>query len=436
MAKQKPVLIVLAGGTSSRMWPLREKSLLRFGTEPLLVNQLQRYRALGFKRAVVVGNPENQAIITDLIAPLHKTMQVDVVVQKNPIGMGNALLQARPALQDIPQTPVYVTQVHDVVDDKLHKDMLKAFEKDPKATYLAGYEKEEYFPGGYLIVDDKGQITGIVEKPGADNRPSNLVNIVAHIHTNAEQLFERVQAEYDGILANDDHYERAMDTLMKSVTYKVVPYKGPWSALKYPWHTLDIMDYFLDQINGQVIADDAFIAKTASLVGNVYIGPGAKIFPGAAVVGPAYIGAGTIVGNNALVRNSMVLDHCEVGFTTEIARSYVASRCSMHACRVLDSVFAEGVNFSAGCTTANLRIDRGEVRTVVKGHKVNSGRDKFGAVVGEGAFLAVDVMTMPGVKVGQNAQVGPGTHVLKDLADGHRLYVKQEQEVVEDDGTA
>ena len=29
-----PILIILAGGASSRVWPLREKSLLRFGTEP------------------------------------------------------------------------------------------------------------------------------------------------------------------------------------------------------------------------------------------------------------------------------------------------------------------------------------------------------------------------------------------------------------------
>ena len=48
---QIPILIILAGGASSRMWPLREKSLLRFGTEPLLVSQLQRYKALGFNGA-------------------------------------------------------------------------------------------------------------------------------------------------------------------------------------------------------------------------------------------------------------------------------------------------------------------------------------------------------------------------------------------------
>jgi len=133
------------------------------------------------------------------------------------------------------------------------------------------------------------------------------------------------------------------------------------------------------------------------------------------------------------VRNSMVLNNCEVGFTTEIARSYVADNCSMHACRVLDSVFAERVNFSAGCTTANLRIDRGDVPSMIKGNKMSSGRDKFGAVIGRDAFLAVDVMTMPGVKVGEKAQVGPGTHVHNDVKNRQRVYVKQEIKVVDDD---
>ena len=230
--------------------------------------------------------------------------------------------------------------------------------------------------------------------------------------------------EYASDTPTDDHYERAMDVLMKQQSYRVVPYNGHWSALKYPWHVLDIMDYFLSQLSGQTVHETAFVAETTSLVGDVYIGEGARVFPGAAVVGPAYIGKGTIVGNNALVRNSMVLDNCNVGFTTEVARSYVADGCHMHACRVLDSIFAPDVNFSAGCTTANLRIDKGNVPTRVKGQRMDTGRDKLGAIIGEGAFLGVDVMTMPGVKIGGGAQVGPGTHVLKDVKDKQRIYVQ------------
>jgi bifunctional UDP-N-acetylglucosamine pyrophosphorylase/glucosamine-1-phosphate N-acetyltransferase len=426
---QTPTLIILAGGASSRMWPLREKSLLRFGAEPLLITQLRRYQALGFSEVVVVGNPDNQADISSMTSNLAG-LRVQIVVQPEPKGMGDALLRAESALTP---GPIFINQVHDVVDESLPRDLLAAYQADPTSTYLTGYEMDEYFPGGYLIVDGAGRISGMVEKPGAENRPSNLVNVVAHIHPDSAALFNALRAEYASDIPTDDHYERAMDALMKTRVYKAIPYKGHWSALKFPWHTLDVMGYFLGQIKGQQVAESAFIAKTAVLVGDVFIGENAKVFPGAAVVGPAYIGAGTIVGNNALVRQSMVLDRCEVGFTTEVARSYVADKCGMHACRVLDSIFAPGVNFSAGCTTANLRIDHGLVSSVVKGQKLNTGRDKLGAIVGQGAFIAVDAMTMPGVKIGERAQVGPGTHVRHDVRDGQRIYVKQEI-VVEDEG--
>jgi len=427
---EMPVLIVLAGGASSRMWPLREKSLLRFGTEPLLISQLRRFQALGFTEAVVVGNPDNLADIAALVGQI-RAMQVQVVVQGQPRGMGDALLQVAPLLRDRPAQPVYITQVHDVVDDALHADILRAFQASPTENFVAGYEREDYFPGGYLIVDASGRITGIVEKPGADKRPSNLVNVVIHLYSQSGDLFDAIRAEYARDIPTDDHYERAMDALMRQQMFRVVAYRGPWSALKFPWHTLDIMNYYLSKISGQNVAETAFIAKTATLVGDVYIGERARIFPGAAVVGPAYIGADTVVGNNALVRGSMVLNNCEVGFTTEVARSYVADNCHMHACRVLDSVFASGVNFSAGCTSANLRIDHGHVKSTVKGDRLNTGRDKLGVIVGRDAFIGVDVMTMPGVKIGERAQVGPGTHVYQDVPNSQRIYVKQEIVVVD-----
>lgn len=425
-----PHLIVLAGGASSRMWPLREKSLIRFGTEPLLVAQLRRYQALGFTDAVIVANPENYSDITPLAARLAP-MRVTVVIQPEPKGMGDAILRAAP--QIAPRQPIYITQVHDVVDDMLHLDLLRAHQAEPGASHIAGVEMAEYFPGGYLVLGGSGRLLDIVEKPGADRRPSNLVNIVAHIHADSSVLFNTIEAEYKSSIVSDDHYERAMARLMRDLVYRVVPYRGPWKALKYPWHVLEVMEYYLSRIQGQIIAESAFIAPTASIRGDVYIGDRVKVFPGAAIVGPAFIGADTVVGNNALVRGSMVLNHCEVGYTTEVARSYVADHVSMHACRVLDSVFASGVNFSAGCTTANLRIDRRIVNSMVKGQKVASGRDKLGAIIGKDAFLAVDVMTMPGVKIGEGAQIGPGTHVHDDVRNRARVYVKQEIVIVDGD---
>ena len=55
-------------------------------------------------------------------------------------------------------------------------------------------------------------------------------------------------------------------------------------------------------------------------------------------------------------------------------------------------------------------------------------RDKLGLVAGKRAFIAVNVMTMPGVKIGRDAEVGPTTVVREDVPDGVRVWVEQSVE--------
>jgi NDP-sugar pyrophosphorylase family protein len=209
-----PTLIILAGGASSRMWPLREKSLLRFGAHPLLIEQLRRYQGLGFTEAVLVGNPENADILRGLVSELDG-LTIQVVIQPEPKGMGDALLKAAMALPLDQHPAIYITQVHDVTDLSLHESVLVAYHDNPSASYLAGVEREDYFPGGYLVVDYQDIITGIIEKPGANHRPSNLVNLVAHVHSDAGRLLDEISRQYMLAATPDDHYERAMDVLMK-----------------------------------------------------------------------------------------------------------------------------------------------------------------------------------------------------------------------------
>lgn len=423
-----PQLLILAGGSSSRMWPLREKLLIPFAGRSLLRRQLERLRSLGWRRAILVASAQNASALREELADLPE-MELHFAIQAQARGMGDAILCAEPLLNE---GPLFIHQVHDLVDDRLYRDLLSAWSAQPERAYLAAAEMKEYFPGGYLALEGE-RIRHIVEKPPPAERPSDLVNIVAHIHPAAERLCAAIRQEYDQQPAGDDHYERALAALMAEQYFVALRYGGPWRALKYPWHVLDVMAAYLAQQSqaggGEPIVDSsASIAPTAQLSGPVVVAAGARVFAGANLVGPAYIGAGSIIGNHALVRSSMVGAECEVGFTSEVARSYVGDRCSLHACRVLDSVLAAGVNFSAGCTTANLRMDRAEVHSQVKGLRTASGRHKLGAIIGEGAFISVDAMTMPGVKIGAEAQIGPVTIVHEDVREGDILFVRQQQE--------
>ena len=97
-------LLVVPAGASSRLWPLEEKSLIKFMGRPLLSLQLERYAQLGMEQAVIVANPENRAVIEALVMTVSN-MDVQVV-QAEPKGMGDALLQIEPVLEAQGNQPI------------------------------------------------------------------------------------------------------------------------------------------------------------------------------------------------------------------------------------------------------------------------------------------------------------------------------------------
>ncbi len=462
MDKHFPQMVILAGGESSRLWPLPDKSLVRFLDRSLFENQLATYIKLGFRDIAVVCNHDNEPKIKEILAQFTG-IDFQVFIQKKPRGMGDALLTLAPLLDKKDEAlPVYICQVHDIFEDSFHEKMLEAYFSDPAATWIAAYKVEKYFPGGYLKVTGDNVITGIVEKPPVGQEPSDLVNIVAHIHPDLALLLERIRLEYASAKPGDDHYERAMDTLMRERTYKAVPYSGIWRPIKFPWDVLPAMRYFLDtrlfpQETPEVpmvgvgvtldagkgpihIGENCRIEEGVHISGPVFIGDNVRIFHGADIRGPVYIGDNVLVGQYACVRESMVSRDCVVGAGSEVNRSYLGTNAWLHAAMVLDSVLADSVkgketNLSARVVTANLRTDRGNVKSTIKGQRIDSGRDKLGAIVGPGSFVAVNVMIMPGVKLGEGCFVGPSTVAKEDIPDHCRYYVVQEYDKkVENDG--
>jgi len=75
-----------------------------------------------------------------------------------------------------------------------------------------------------------------------------------------------------------------------------------------------------------------------------------------------------------------------VGHGVEVKNSVLMADASVgHLSYVGDSVLGRGVNFGAGTNVANLRHDDTTVRMTVKGDRVDTGRRKLGAIVGDGA---------------------------------------------------
>jgi bifunctional UDP-N-acetylglucosamine pyrophosphorylase/glucosamine-1-phosphate N-acetyltransferase len=146
-----------------------------------------------------------------------------------------------------------------------------------------------------------------------------------------------------------------------------------------------------------------------------------RVFPGSHIVGPALVGPGCVIGHNALVRGSMLGARSVVGFGSEVARSFLAGGVELHHNYVGDSVLDRGTSMGFGATTANFRIDGRTVPSVVGGERLDTGREKLGLMLGAGTKLGVNTSTMPGVKIGAGALIGPGIRITRDVPDGERV---------------
>ena len=409
--------VVLMGGTSSRMWPLGDKHLLPFAGHLLLDIHLHHLRRVGIEHFVLTANERNEHMIRDHTASLS----AEVVVDDATAGMAGAILRAMSRLtEDAMGRALYITQPHDVVDATLHEQVLRRGAEGSGDAYLAGYITEQYFPGGYLVLEGD-RIAGIVERPAPGAQPSNMVTIVAHLFNQARTLLPELER---GVRARDgdDIYEQALSAMMAGMAFKPVEYSGSWQALKYPWHVLDVMARLLDRIGtGALDLGDRY----EQVEPGVFLGKDVKLFPGSHLVAPVVLGHGVVVGHNALVRGSMIGDRCVIGYGSEVARSYLGEGCELHANYVGDSVLEREVLLGYGTTSANYRLDGRPVKSSVGCERIGSGRTKLGMIIGGGAKVGVNVSVMPGIKIGAGAIVGPGQTVMKDVDDHQRLLANR-----------
>ncbi|MDD5026420.1 MAG: NTP transferase domain-containing protein [Candidatus Peribacteraceae bacterium] len=404
--------LLLLAGRSKRFWPLAEKTLFPVCGTNLLAVQIERLRRAGCTDIILVGGSHNLPQASALFPSLPTIEQEDL-----DLGMRGALLSALPHCD---REPVLIVCGNDIVDASAYERLLTSSREKGVAGCLLAQRRERYFPGGYLRTKEN-RILSIVEKPGEGKEPGNLVNIVVHIHNDASLLLSALQTVHT---KNDDGYEQALANLFPAYEYRVVVYEGVWTAVKFPWHLLAFKDLLLAGIRQPQIHPGAQIHTTAVVEGPVILEEGVRIFPHATVRGPCVIGKGTIVGNNTLIRDASIGDHCVIGFSSEVKSSVLGHHVWTHMSFVGDSVIGNNVSFGGGCMTGNLRLDEGEIFSAVHETPERTGLTKFGTVIGNDCRLGISVHINPGVKVGGGTFVTGHLLLTQDIPDHSYVTLK------------
>lgn len=401
------VLLLLAG-RSRRFWPLAEKSLFPVAGKALLEHQIERLREGGLEEIILVGGKHNLESAHALFPGFP------IIEQENlDLGMQGALLSALPACGD---EPVMIVSSNDVVESGAYAGLMKDSRKSGVDGVILGKRATQYFPGGYLTVDGR-RAKAIVEKPGRGNEPSDLVNIVAHVHNDAAMLLRALK----GVSSDrDDAYEVALHQLMQQHVYMVSLYEGFWQPVKYPWHLLELLPMFLPANGKPMIPKSCVVHKSAVIEGPVALGERVKVLPHATIVGPAFIGEDSIIGTNVLVRGSSIGRRCVIGYNSEVKASVLHSDIWTHSTYIGDSIIGSNVGFGGGTTIGNFRLDEGEVRS----GDLPTGRVKLGAVIGSDIRIGIHVGMNPGVKIGSGTFIGGGAYLTEDIPEKSFVSMK------------
>ncbi len=402
-------VLFLCGGAGRRMFPVTEdKFLLKFLGKTLLEHQVELAKKSGLTDFIIVGNHGNIDRIKEIMTAIPDA-RAELTIQEQPLGIADALHSASRLLD----YETIVVNPNDLFEISAYTSLLEAQRTKPVVSYLLGYEVSEYFPGGYLVVGKDGELTGIVEKPEPGQEPSSMVNVLVHLHTDPKLLLKHAADVKTG---RDDVYERAIDSMAKDTHgVKVLPYTGLWTAIKHPWHIFSAVRQFLDR-NPGYISPSARISEKATIEGKVVISDDARVLENAIVKGPVYIGPRSVIGTGSLVREySHIGSDCVVGFSTEIKNSYISDGCWFHMNYIGDSIIGEGCSFGAGTVLSNWRFDEKNIKIKIEGKSIDTGLDKFGAIIGSNSKTGVHVSVMPGLRIGPNSIVGSHVCLEDDL---------------------
>ena len=190
------------------------------------------------------------------------------------------------------------------------------------------------------------------------------------------------------------------------------------SRFQYPWEALEgISDLILSlglRLNPEEYEQrepEVWVHKTAKIASSAYlggpciIGPETEVRHCAFIRGSALVGAGCVVGNSVELKNVILFDGVQ----------------TPHYNYVGDSILGYKAHMGAGSITSNVKSDKTLVVVRNREERMETGRKKFGAILGDCVEIGCNSVLNPGAVVGRHTNVYP-TSCVRGAIPAESIY--------------
>jgi len=177
---------------------------------------------------------------------------------------------------------------------------------------------------------------------------------------------------------------------------------------EYPWEVLDDIKSFILAL-GPTLPKDEFEQVSEG----IWIARDAYIYPSAYIAAPCIIDHGAEVRHCAFIRGSAIVGkNCVVGNSVELKNVVLFDNVQTpHYNYVGDSVLGYKSHMGAGSVTSNVKSDKTPVTIKDGDSRIETGRKKFGAILGDFVEVGCNSVLNPGSVIGQRSSIYPTSSV-------------------------
>ena len=195
-------------------------------------------------------------------------------------------------------------------------------------------------------------------------------------------------------------------------------YEYPYEALPHIKEIIlklqeNLGDDYEQVSDGVYIHKTATVAPTAFIKGPTIICAGAEIRHCAFIRGSALVGEGAVVGNSVELKNAIIFDSVQVP----------------HFNYVGDSILGYKSHMGAGSVTSNVKSDKTNVAVNLGTEKIQTGLRKFGAILGDFVEVGCNSVLNPGTIIGRHSNVYP-TSSVRGVIPAEHIYKNKENIVM------
>lgn len=195
---------------------------------------------------------------------------------------------------------------------------------------------------------------------------------------------------------------------------------------EYPWELLEGLSEYIKKKGASLDpekfdhpAEDVWVAKSAKVAPSAYLGAPliideeAEVRHCAFIRGSAIVGKGTVVGNSTELKNVILFNKVQVP----------------HYNYVGDSILGYKAHMGAGSITSNVKSDKTLVVVKDGKEKIETGRKKFGAMLGDQVEVGCNSVLNPGSVIGPRTNIYP-LSMVRGVIPSDSIY-KNKNEITE-----